>query len=178
MARWSGPTGRIVAFEPNFAARAILRRHVSWNQIEDQVLIEPSAVSSAAGKMTLFAHGADGMSRLNEANVLIASTVTPIEVSVVNLSDYCYKQGLSPDWVLIDIEGFEIQALLGFEKFLTHSAKPVEIVLEMHPSVWNSAGTTPTLAREVFQRLGRQPVALSGQTDVWSEHGHVYCRPE
>lgn len=175
MARWSGPSGSVIAFEPNPGAREILWQHVTWNGLESRVSIEPQAVSSAKGTMPMFAYAADGMSRLGEPNKKIMMQARKIEVPVTTLSDFCRANSVEPDWVLIDIEGFEIQALIGFESFLKDHKCP-HIIIEMHPNVWPSAETTVELARKVIERIDRVAVPLSGQTDVWSEHGHIYLQ--
>jgi FkbM family methyltransferase len=175
LARWSGPSGSVIAFEPNPGAREILRQHVVWNGMETQVSIEPQAVSSAKGIVPMFAFEADGMSRLGEPNKRIAARARKIEVPVTTLSDFCEANSIEPDWVVIDIEGFEIQALLGFESFLK-CRKRTHIVIEMHPNVWSSAETTVELAQQVIARIERVAIPLSGQKDVWSEHGHVYLQ--
>jgi FkbM family methyltransferase len=177
LARWSGPSGSVIAFEPNPGARKILRQHVAWNALENQVSIEPQAVSSALGLRPMFAYEADGMSRLGEPNERIVARARKIEVPVTTLSDFCEANSVEPDWVVIDIEGFEIQALLGFERFLLKNRRKPQIVIEMHPNVWSSAETTAELAQKVIERIERVAIPLSGQNDIWSEHGHVYLQP-
>jgi FkbM family methyltransferase len=176
LAKWSAPNGRVIAFEPNPLARAILQRHVKWNHIEDRVLIERAAVSSIVGTLKMFVHRSDGMSRLNAPNPRIAKRAFGIEVPVITLSQFCQNRGIEPDCVMIDVEGFEIQVLLGFEATLKKISKKIEIVIEMHPNAWESANTTRELAQETFASLGFVPVALTGQNDIWSEHGHIFCQ--
>lgn len=175
LARWSGPSGKVVAFEPNPTAREILRQHLAWNGLESRVVVESFAIGAEAGTATMFAYGADGMSRLGEANEKIAETATGIAVEMTTLSEYCRRHHLAPDWVVIDVEGFEIQALLGFAHYLSSATKAVGIVLEMHPNVWASVSTSLELAHETFEKLQLQAIPLSGQSDIWSEHGHVFC---
>src|SRR5205807_2491515 len=46
-AHWSGPTGQVVAFEPNPSACSILQKHVRMNGLVQRVRIVPSAVGEA-----------------------------------------------------------------------------------------------------------------------------------
>lgn len=171
-AYWSRPTGRIVAFEPNPSALAVLRRHVAFNQLNNRVEVKPAAVGATAGEATLYAADADGMSRLGAPNVLIADRVTSIAVPVITLDDYCEATGLAPDWLLIDIEGFEIQALIGASELLKNRA--LQMVVEMHPNVWDSAGTKRSHAETILAEFGLRAVPLTGQADPLSEYGLVY----
>src|SRR5713101_6261946 len=113
-AHWSGSSGRVVAFEPNSAAVEVLSRHERLNEIEPQVMIEEVAVGSGPGTATLYRAQADGMSRLGEPNKLLRDRVEPIEVPVTTIDEFCARTGLTPDpdWLRIDIEGFEFAALL------------------------------------------------------------------
>src|SRR5579864_2765429 len=142
LARWSAPDGYVVAFEPNPEARQTLHKHVELNGLQRRVRIEPFAVAEKShAKATLFRAGADGMSRLGEANQALAGTAVPLEVDVVTLDDYCSSHGLKPNIIVIDIEGFEIAALSSARRLIEDRGKDLEIIVEMHPNVWSSAAT-------------------------------------
>ncbi len=173
-ARWVGPTGRIVAFEPNAGARRVLERHLRMNHIADQVQVVPVAVGEADGEATLFAAGADGMSRLGQPNPLIADSVESQAVHVVTLDRFCLDGSIAPDWMLIDIEGFEIAALAGAQNIIRARGQALGIVVEMHPGAWSSAATTRQRAESLLEELQFRPIPLTGQTDPLGEHGTVF----
>ena len=53
-ARWSGPDGRVVAFEPTPASAALARRHLAFNGLgPDRVTLVEAAVSDRAARATL-----------------------------------------------------------------------------------------------------------------------------
>ncbi len=176
-ARWSAPGGRVVAFEPNPASQRILRKHIAINQLEGRVEVIGSAVGGAQGSAKFFFTGVDGMSRLGAANRLIADKTTEMMVSVTTLDAYTARTTVDPDWLLIDIEGFEIQALLGARDLIRRRRGKIGIVVEMHPSVWESAQTTRQLAVEVLNEMRLRPVPLTGQPDPLSDYGLVYLQP-
>ncbi len=173
-ARWSGPTGKVIAFEPNPSAREVLQRHVRMNGIEKSVAVIPSAVSSIAGEEILYAAESDGMSRLGAPHERLEDQVTEIRVPVCTLDNYCETNNVDPDWLLIDIEGFEIAALSGARNLIQRRANELGIVVEMHPNVWDSANTSRAQAERLFSELKLEPVPLTGQSDPFSEHGIVY----
>lgn len=176
-ARWSGPRGRVVAFEPNPAALAVLRRHVEMNGLTERVTLVASAVGAAGGEATLYAAGAEGMSRLGEANPLLADRATKITVPVVALDAYCAAADLQPDWLFLDIEGFEFAALEGARALVKGRRAALNLVVEMHPDVWDSAGTTRAGAESLLEELGLRAVPLTGQRDPLGEHGIVHLEP-
>ena len=176
-ARWAGEGGRVVAFEPNPGARMILQRHVGMNGLAGRVEVVPAAVGARSGAATLYASGADGMSRLGAPNDLIADSVSELKVPVVTLDDFCEERDLAPDWVLIDVEGFEIAALRGARRLMARRKGNLNVVVEMHPNVWDTADTTRAGAESLLEELGLRAVPLTGQTDALGEYGIVHLEP-
>jgi FkbM family methyltransferase len=173
-AHWSGPRGQVVAFEPNSNARAILRRHVLMNRLEHRVRVVSSAVGETDGEAILYAMEAEGMSRLGEPNEALQGSIREIKVSVVTLDAYCKAEELKPDWLFIDIEGFEIAALGGARELLQSLRGELGIIVEMHPNVWASANTTRAGAETLLKELGLRAIPLMGQMDALGEHGLVH----
>jgi FkbM family methyltransferase len=172
-AHWSGPTGRVVAFEPNPSARVVLENHVRMNELTQRVQIVPVAVGEQSGEAILYAAPADGMSRLGEPNQALAGSISEIAVPVVTLDEYCESNALKPDWLFIDIEGFEIAALAGARQLIQSRRGQMGTIVEMHPSVWVSANTTRARAESLLAELGLRAVALAGQSDPLGQHGIV-----
>lgn len=175
-ARWSAPGGRVVAVEPNPAARVLLEEHVRLNGLVDRVDIIAAAVSARAGSATLFAAEANGMSRLGAPNPILPLPATAITVPVVTIDDLCVSR--VPDWLFLDIEGFEFQALAGAARLITTRHADLTIVVEMHPEAWAVAGTTRADAQAILCDLRLRAVPLSGQDDPLAVHGHAWLKPE
>jgi FkbM family methyltransferase len=173
-AHWSGPNGKVVAFEPNPSARVVLENHVRMNGLRERVQIVPAAVGERGGEEILYAAEADGMSRLREPNQALRGSVSEITVPVVTLDEFCEANALKPDWLFMDIEGFEIAALAGARQLIQSREGEMEIIVEMHPSVWDSANTTRARAESLLAELGLRPVPLTGQNDPLAEHGIVH----
>lgn len=175
LAHWSKPSGRVVAFEPNAGAREVLAQHVAWNGLTNRVQIVPAAVAAEPGELTLYAAGADGMSRLAAANNALAATAEQTRVPVTTIDEYCRTSYSLPDVLLLDIEGFEIEALRGARDTI-QKLRPI-VVAEMHPNVWSSANTTRQSAENLLRELRLRPIPLSGQKDPLEEHGQVHLEP-
>jgi FkbM family methyltransferase len=173
-AHWSAPSGHVIAFEPNPSAVAILEKHVEMNGLTERVRIVPAAVGERSGEDILYAAEAEGMSRLGEPNVALCGNVYEITVPVLTLDEYCAAEGLKPDWLFVDIEGFEIAALSGARDLIQSLRGQLGIVVEMHPSVWSSANTTRERAEALLVDLGLSAQPLMGQTDPLGEYGLVH----
>ena len=176
LAHWSRPDGKVIAFEPNPAARAILGEHIRLNHIGARVQVVPCAVSAESGEAMLFAADANGMSRLGEPNRALSGHLTPFPVQVVTLDSYCEQAGICPDVLLLDIEGFEMAALAGAARLIRKRGKDLTIIVEMHPSVWASAQTTRASAEGLLADLGLEAVALTGQADPLADYGQVLLK--
>jgi FkbM family methyltransferase len=175
-ARWTGPTGRVVAFEPNPVAAVTLRDHVRMNELTETVEVVQAAVADKPGIRTFHMADADGMSRLGEPNPEIASETRPVDVTVMTLDEYCTKAALRPDWLLVDVEGFEFAVLSGARQTIAQRRGLLNLVVEMHPNAWTVAGWTRDAAEALLDALDLEPISLSGQPDPLGSYGHVLLR--
>lgn len=176
MALWNGPDGRVIAFEPNPTARAVLTSNVALNRLSSRITIEPAAVGAAPGTADLF-HGGDttGLSRLGAPNPDSASG-PPVRVPVVTLDDYCTQAGVRPDWLLVDAEGADLLVLEGAARLLRDT--PIGVVVEMHAALWDPAHTTPDTFAAFLRRCGRIAIPLTSQLDPLRAYGAVSLIPD
>ena len=163
-----GPAGRVVAFEPNPAARAVLTRNVALNACQDRVEIVPSAVGAEPGSVDFFTSGADGMGRAGRPNPQLPRTVR-IHVPVTTLDTFAAACGRRPDLVVMDIEGWEIAALQGARSLLPFT----RFIVELHPDAWQWSGHTRADLETLIAAAGLTVTAVSGQADPLGEHGQV-----
>ena len=96
------------------------------------------------------------MSRLAEQNSLLDATER-ITVPVITIDDFCARTGLEPDWILIDIEGFELAALRGAARTIESRRGSLGMVVEIHPGLWASAGTTVPMSSNFLLRQDCAP---------------------
>lgn len=153
LAQWTGPTGRVVAFEANPAMAARVRRNVALNHFDNVTLIERPVHASIEpvsftimtdpGKSSIHASGSSP-----QALETLALEATTIDATL----DQSGWQRL--DVIKIDIEGNDCNALLGGRQSLAHF-RPF-IVFEY----WYS--TPPEVARSAFDLLDSLGYTLRG----------------
>ena len=172
LAHLVGPAGRVVAFEPNPAARAVLTKNVALNGFEDRVEIVASAVGGEPGVVDFFTAGTDGMGRAGSPNPRLVNT-DRIQVPVTTLDAFAGARAPVPDLVMMDIEGWEIAALQGARSLLGRT----RFIAELHPDAWQWSGHTRADLESLLaaQHLTARP--LSGQTDPLGELGQVVLEP-
>lgn len=171
MAMWTAPAGRVIAFEPNPTARAVLQANVRLNHLTERITIVPAAAGAAPGSADLFHSGdTSGLSRLDAPNPA-SSSDAPVRVPVVTLDEYCATQRIHPDWILIDAEGAELEVLRGAASLLADT--PVQVVVEMHAPLWDARHTTPASFETFLARCGRVAVPITGQRNPITDYGTV-----
>jgi FkbM family methyltransferase len=123
-----GPTGRVVAFEPDPVARTSLEKNISMNDLA--ITTEPASVSDREGEAVLMAERlGSGAATIVEARAL-ASESKKVKVRSTTVDRYCEAEGVVPDWVKIDAEGAEPQILLGMRSTL--GKHRTSVILEFH----------------------------------------------
>jgi len=176
MARLVGPTGRVVAFEPNPLAAALLRKNVELNGFSGWVSIVEIAIGEQNGTTEFFLAGAEPMGRAQHPNPLLSGAHT-ISVPVRTINDVLQEFEQTPDCVVIDIEGLEIGALLAADRLLASEPFPL-LLLELHPNAWTLFGHSRQDLEHLLKRYRLRVEPLSGQADPLSDYGQVLIAPE
>ena len=139
LAKLVGENGRVIAFEAHAENAEQVSSNVRMNGYDAWVRVENIAVSDGTHKLVKLLPGPDGSSfvwsivaRHAEAH----STQPGVEAPATSLDDY-FPPGSRVDFVKMDIEGAEIQALRGMRRVL-HECKPL-VLLELHRDVCQAA---------------------------------------
>ena len=151
-ARLVGETGKVFSFEPDPENATRLRRNIQRNGFTNITIVD-SGVWSKTGKLKFVP--ADAASPDHGTGKFIAAESGPSGTATgcVSLDDYT-QSAPWPDAIKCDIEGAEVEALRGAEKFLR--AKHPSIVCEMHSPANNLA------ACEILTSLGYTLEAIDG----------------
>ena len=106
----TGKDGQVYAFEPLPRNIHFLRRHIEINHLENVEVIE-GAVSDQTGQAFFDLGASTSMGHLAQAG--------EIQVEMVSLDEMLDKGDLRPpDYIKLDVEGAEYQALSGARKML------------------------------------------------------------
>src|SRR5207244_1188862 len=167
---WSGPAGCVDAFEPSPRTRAVLETHVALNERQGRIEVVPLAVGDFSGDATLFTSESVQFSplrRLGAPNPDVpGATPVTVETRVTTLEAFCHARGLQPDWIVMDVEGYEVAALRGAAELVRRGRDRLGILVEMHPNLWEPSGESRAAMERLLTDLGLRPVALTGQRDA------------
>lgn len=175
---------RVVAYEANSHNYARVKENLALNRIEN-VTVRNVAVGAEPGLLKLVwdplmpgAGSADGA--IGE-QIRGSESCHEIEVPVVRLDDDMADQGLpTPDFVKIDIEGFELPALEGLRNTLVRH-KPA-LYLEMHGADREKKEANVAAIFGFLSAIGYSSIRhvesgkeLTRETTALGREGHLYC---
>jgi FkbM family methyltransferase len=150
MAGLVGPGGRVFAFEPDPDLAALLRDNCAANGASN-VEAHPAALGSTAARLTLH------RLTLNSGENHLGSQGRtpfrrPVEVEVAAFDSLL--PGVRPDFVKVDVQGWELNVLRGMEATLRGSG--ARVYLEFWPDGLRRAGSEPEELYAFVLSLGFQ----------------------
>lgn len=148
MARLVGPQGKVIAFEPDAVNFGLLRQNIQLNHFPHVTPVR-AAVGQRNGTATLFTEPENkGDHRLYASPGHARSQV----VRIWTIDEYCYRHGLQPDFIKMDIQGYELFALQGMKKVLQQ--KKVRLLMEFWPAGLQAAGVQPLAVFSLLSSYG------------------------
>ena len=162
-AKAAGPTGRVVAFEPNPEARYHLERHLALNTVSN-VTVEPIGILDREGTLDFYQQR--GARTYNSSFVREFvdedEMLQPIHVPVTTLDRYVQATGVIPSFLKIDVEGTDMHALKsGLNTIEKHS--PV-LSIEFNEQSATAAGTS---VGELYDRLVHLGYGMTVLEKAW-----------
>lgn len=154
MAWATGPSGRVIAFEPEAVPRSNLEKMkhlngLSWVEVRDQ------AVGESAGRLTF--HVSDIIGHSSLYALPDAEEARTVEVEVVRLDDVAPAKRL--DVVKIDVEGAELDVLAGMKGVIAKNPD-LAILAEFGPEHLARVGQTPAQWFKAFGDAGFTPYMI------------------
>ena len=166
LGQWVGAGGKVFAFEPASAVHAGLVEHIGLNQLKDIVHPVAAAVGDQEGLAPFVAASTAGEGRLASSSEFSSGSVR-----MVTIDAFCQAQRINPDFIKIDVEGWELSALRGARETIRRNRGRLALFVEMHPSLWPLLGITK---EEILAELHAQSLRiapLGHSDDVWSIEG-------
>jgi FkbM family methyltransferase len=145
-ARCVGPTGRVIAFEPEMQNVRLLRETV---RNLPQVTVVHAAVSDRTGTLALFV--ADDLN-VDHHSYDTGDGRASVIIDAVSLDDY-FRDGGRVDVVKIDVQGAEMAVLYGAKQLLANNPH-IELLLEFWPWGLRNAGASAEAFLHFFDQQG------------------------
>jgi FkbM family methyltransferase len=169
LSRAVGPSGRVVAFEPDPTSLEYLRRNNSRHNLEN-VSVIPAAISDANGTLDFFAEGTitSGLASTRKDAVMTKSQGSVITCDAITLSDAMERYG-TPSWIKMDIEGAEVSVLEQSHDLL-RDTRPFLVIDTSHVV---GSDTTAARVEAILQSAGYATETRfpGGSQLTWAQHG-------
>lgn len=133
-----GRQGRVYAFEPAPDNLKLLKKNIKINNLTNVVVI-PKAVSNTNGKIKLFL---SNTSQADHRTWEPREERRSIEVNSLRIDDFFKKKYMHVNFVKIDIQGGELEAILSMNTLLNKN-KNVVIYTEYTPQYLKDSGVKP-----------------------------------
>lgn len=175
----TGQQGRVVAFEPSPPNVAILQFHLKKNGAAN-ARVEASCVGSTTGT-TEFSlvddgiHSSNSMTFSRKAEVpYLESSLQQVTVPVTTVDAYCAASGLTPQVIKIDVEGAELEVLLGAFETIRRT-RPI-ILMGVHPFWWPD-DQPPGAITEFLNGLNYTTRTTQGAISAPETYADFICEP-
>jgi FkbM family methyltransferase len=110
-----GPSGKVVAFEPDPLNREMLKRNVVELALRN-VSVRENAVAGRSARLRFNSEGSLGAALSHV--VSRAGLAEMIDVDALTLADACAAAGCAPDFIKMDVEGAEQEVIEGAREWL------------------------------------------------------------
>jgi len=178
LGRRVGKTGKVYPFEPNQGNALLIELNAHLNGLKN-VFVQRRPVSASSGKHLVRAIGErDSSLDYYEAasGPTNAQEIADSGLESTTLDDFCDSMGVVPDFIKVDVEGGELQVLLGARHILADVQKCI-LMVEVVEEYLNRFENSIQQLCDYMHEMGYKPHAMRQEylvevsvTDIASEN--------
>ena len=165
--RLVGPSGLVVSYEADPAARRYLEKHLNWNGQADRTVIRPVCCGRTNGEISFYISPTDIG---GQASIFPQSGFLQISVPCVTLDTDLRTSRITPRFIKIDVEGAEWDVLQGSENIL-REYMPL-LLISLHPTKLALQGVTESMILDWLSARGYEAKVVERDYEV-----HVFAQP-
>lgn len=162
--------GKVYAIEPDLRNYKMLLKSVELNKAEGQVMTYPFAIDNKNGNVKLHLGTATNLSSIKPTKNTTDKTVN---VKTVTLTSFMKDIKEFPNFIKMDIEGHEVEALEGGLE-LFNKQFPCKILMEVHPQFLDGKQFEAIIREYLILGFNYKCVISAGmpQPDLFKERGY------
>lgn len=157
-AKLVGNKGKVYAVEPVPYNFELLEKNIELNRCSNIEAFQ-LAIGEKNASGTISITDKRNLSTMSQNTVQInrANLIDTVQVKVVTLDEF-FKNRAYPDFIRMDVEGYEVEIIEGMKDILAHN-NPLEIFMEIHSFIIRERG------REMLRTLSRSGFAI--KVAIW-----------
>jgi len=183
-ARAVGDQGKVVTFEPNPDSCSQILENVRLNNFGDKVIVQMIAIGASQTKdILLVSSKSSGLGSLNKdikSRLYKEQGITAIEVEVDTLDQQIKKYSFpTPQFVKIDVEGLELDVLIGMNSTITNYHP--DLFIEIHgideeSKIENARSVIQFVSKKDYSiyHVEQETVVIPANAEI-AQGGHLYC---
>lgn len=184
-AKAAGPTGQVVAFEPNEENGFKIREHIRLNQVHNVKFMNLGIGGTRRESQTLIvrrnSNATGSMDEKIQSQIVREGDFKRLQINLDTLDSVIGIYSLpKPDFIKMDIEGMEYHALLGMSQTI-HNYSP-QFHIEIHGADEVCKCENIRRITDLFQSWGysmwhvetRQDITINNH--IIAKVGHIFCR--
>ena len=166
-----GPGGHVYAVEPSPRNFEILKKNIKLNNYSDRVTPYQIAISNRNINSKLYLSKSSNLHSLTSS----FNTEESVDVTVLKADEF-FKDKLLPNFIKMDIEGSEVEAIQGMMETLKKAKPPVKILLEVHPMYYSKEHSLENQLRKLIDMGFHAKYVISAgvaMPDFFVERGYT-----
>jgi FkbM family methyltransferase len=146
----TGPTGKIICFEPTPGTFSILKETLRLNHCDNVTAVQ-AAVSDKEGTATFYVSSTAGCNSNSLVKNKSGNQLSAYDVQLVTIDSIVAEYVIHPSLIKIDAEGAELDVLKGgIKTFKEH--KPV-LILGLHPDFIKQKGDSLEMIWDLLEAV-------------------------
>jgi len=159
MAKLVGSNGKVFSFEPAKESFDALIKHIYRNNMKKIVEPYQLIVGNKQGECEFWEDGTNGTNRIG-GSPFQGKGVKVVVRDSITLDQFFEGNKFFPNFIKIDVEGYEMAVLQGAHKTLKKTRCPV--LCELHPLYWKDLGYVGDDILKFVRELGYKVFELNG----------------
>jgi len=170
MAGLVGPSGKVFAIEPDSQNFGILTKNIEVNGYANVVIPFQIGVSNVSGVSRFYLSDKSNLHSMTPTK----HTNSWIDITLETIDEFMKDKGC-PEFIKMDIEGHEVEALDGMFNTLQAASSPVKILIEVHPMYYSETHSLEKQLRRLIDiDFNTKYVVSAGvaKPDFFAKHGY------
>ncbi len=134
-------SGAIYAIEPDQRNYKLLEKNITLSPYGKIIKPYEMAVSNQNGVSKMFVAEQSNLNKLSSKDDKTFSkrhvVDGTVDVKTITMDDFCNHENIIPDFIRMDIEGFEVEVFQGMKNLFTNAKSGFMVFLELHPHAYS-----------------------------------------